>query len=356
MQDILDTLRYLEAQPNAMDEPSIVDASGKEPLGGDVKVGLTVSLQNAQINFEERTEAEGWTVCKFYGGNLVAFDTDGVTTINSLYPSPYVAVSLTSSSSATLQEQEALQYSSYQNAVWVESGTTTYGTDYPAGTREYPVNNVQDAVAIANMRGFDTIRFIGNYTLGAGDDVSNFTLIGQNPNRTLLTLGDEAIISNVEILEASVTGILDGNATIRRSVIMDLNYFSGTMIDSVLTKGVIYLGNNANALFLHCYSGVAGADTPIIDLGGSGQSLGLRNYNGGVTIRNKTGDDGCSLDVNAGQVIIEDTCIAGDIYCRGVFKLLDNSNGTTVHKLGKAYSFGDDMETKVADAVWSKQL
>ncbi len=356
MQDLLDTLRYLEAQPEAMDNPVIVQASGKEPLGGGTKVGLTVAMQNAQISFEARTESEGWTVCNLLGGNLVAFDTDGVTTIEAIHPTAFVTISKTSSSSATLQEQDALNYSSYQNAVWINASSSQTGTDFPSGTRETPVNNVQEAVIIANEKGFDTLCFIGNYTLGAGDDVTGFTLIGQNPTRTFLTLGTDAIIANVEIKECTLAGILDGNATVRECVIWDMDYFSGYIHHSVLTNSTITLGNNATALFLHCYSGVAGANTPTIDMGGSGQSLGLRNYNGGIKIINKTGDDGCSLDVNAGQVKIDSTCTAGDIYVRGVFKLTDNSNGTTVHKEGKAHSYGDGMELIIADAVWDKQL
>ena len=55
IQDLIDTLRTYEASTAGIDEPYILDSAGKEDLGGGVTVGLTVSLQNAQIYFEERS-------------------------------------------------------------------------------------------------------------------------------------------------------------------------------------------------------------------------------------------------------------------------------------------------------------
>lgn len=55
MQDLIDTLRTIEATPEAIDKPDILKSSGKEDLGGGTTVGLTVELQNAKIYFEERS-------------------------------------------------------------------------------------------------------------------------------------------------------------------------------------------------------------------------------------------------------------------------------------------------------------
>lgn len=54
-QDLLDTLRKLECQFTALDDDSLIDATGKENLGGGVLVGITNTLQNAQLAFEART-------------------------------------------------------------------------------------------------------------------------------------------------------------------------------------------------------------------------------------------------------------------------------------------------------------
>ena len=71
-------------------------------------------------------------------------------------------------------------------------------------------------------------------------------------------------------------------------------------------------------------------------MNGPGHSLGIRNYNGGIEIRNMTDDSPCSIDMNSGHLKIASSCTAGTISARGVFKLTDNSNGTTVDTDGRA--------------------
>ncbi len=333
MQDMHDTLRYMESLPAAMENRSLVDSSGKETLDSTTKVGLTVTLQNAVAGFEARP-GPAWVGCAFIGGNLVALNTSG-NTVDPLNYTAFVSPSRTSSASATLQEQDALQYSSYQNAVWIDALSNQTGTAFPSGTREFPVNNVQDAVIIGNDKGFSDLHFIGNYDLGAGDNVTNFTLIGQNPMRSFINMGVDAIIANVEIRECTIAGTLDGNATVRECVIWDIDYFSGFIHNSVLTNSIIKLGNNAVALFLHCYSGVPGSGMPTIDMGSSGQSLGLRNYNGGIKIINRIGTDGISLDMNAGQVTIGSDCQGDPAYIRGAYKLTVEAGGVTPYTDGR---------------------
>jgi len=52
MQDVVDTLRIAESSFTGMSFPSLLDAFGKQDLGGGVKVGITVALQEAKIAFE----------------------------------------------------------------------------------------------------------------------------------------------------------------------------------------------------------------------------------------------------------------------------------------------------------------
>lgn len=54
MQDALDTLRTIEASAGAVDNKSLIDAAGKESLGGGTEVGLTLTLQNALLAFQSR--------------------------------------------------------------------------------------------------------------------------------------------------------------------------------------------------------------------------------------------------------------------------------------------------------------
>lgn len=54
MQDYVDTLRGLESEFENMSYPYLLDASGKEDLGGGVRVGITVEQQNLKLAFEAR--------------------------------------------------------------------------------------------------------------------------------------------------------------------------------------------------------------------------------------------------------------------------------------------------------------
>ena len=329
MQDLLDTLRRLEAQPSAMDDPYIVDASGKENLGGGTKVGITVQLQNAKIGFSDRPGPE-WVLCTLDGGNLVAVDVNG-NDMDARHPTAYVTIDRTSSASATLQEQDALQYSSYGGVVSVDVTSSISGTDYPAGNMEFPVNNIQDAVSIGDDKGFDTLFIRGDITLGSGDNVAGFTLVGQNITRSYLTVLDAAETINCEFRNFTITGVLDGGSTVRECEIHTLNYVNGYVSSCVLTENIITLGGNNSALFLDCWSGVPGSDTPTIDMGGSGQELAVRGYEGGLKIKNKTGTDAASLDFSSGQFIADSTVTNGTIIVRGdVGKITDNSTGTAV--------------------------
>lgn len=102
VQDLYDTVRSLGV--GAIDEPEIVDGSGKEVLSATELVGLTVKLLNAKVKFEDRTSP---TDCDIFGGNLVALDANGVP-MNPIQYAPYVTVAYAKSSSATLVQAAAI--------------------------------------------------------------------------------------------------------------------------------------------------------------------------------------------------------------------------------------------------------
>jgi hypothetical protein len=90
IQDLQDTLRSNSKQAGEgnldnMDDDQIVDAAGKENLGGGKEVGITQTLQNAQLAFESRitpTSSGTATTTNLAGtqltDNVATFQTDGV--------------------------------------------------------------------------------------------------------------------------------------------------------------------------------------------------------------------------------------------------------------------------------------
>jgi hypothetical protein len=325
IQDLHNGIVEYEDELVNMDLKQIVSSGGKEPLGGGVSVGITLTLLNDwRLAFEARP-GPSYTQCNVSGGNLVATNVNG-----SIFPTAFTQVVVTASSSATTADLEALQFSSYGGGVSIDELSSNSGTSYPVGNQEFPVNNVPDARTIAESRGLTTFFIRGNITLDTGDDISGFKVIGENTSRSLITINTGADTSNCEINNAHVTGILDNGIIVRDGIIEDLLYIDGVIYDTMINPGTITLGNNSIGHFLNCFSGVPGTSTPTIDMGGSGQALAIRNYNGGIALKNKTGTEDVSIDLNSGQIILESTVTNGTLVLRGVGKLTDNSVGATV--------------------------
>ncbi len=402
VQDLVDTLRYLEADINNLDEDSIIKAAGKDDLGGGVKVGITATLLNARLMFETRSSPittgtvtqydetgevlvdsnaqfitdgiypgctawnqttqsmgtvkkvlsetslqmfplsggsqGGWHVgdsysiypneqCSVTGGNLVAVDANG-DPIEPIAPSANVQVVRTTSSSATLQELQDIQFASFNGGVTIDPSSPYSGTAYPVGTLRQPVNNMVDALAIAQERGFDTFFVIGDLTLDDTLNLQQYTFIGESPNKSHFIIQSNADVTNCTFIDAEVTGVLDGGNVLRNCLVHDLTYVNGYIEQCILGSGDIVLGGGQEAHFLDCWSGVVGSSTPTIDLGGSGQGLGIRNYNGGIKLKNKTGPEKVSVDLNSGHVILDSTITAGEIVIRGIGEVTNNAGGT----------------------------
>ena len=269
--------------------------------------------------------------CTIDGGNVVAIDDATLQNlISPVLEAPNVQVVRSSSASATLQELSSIQYSSFNGGVTIDVGSANAGTTFPVGTPEFPVNNLADAHTIATDRGFTSFFVIGNLTIGAGAFADGHLFIGQSVTLTTITVSPAADVTNCEFQNATITGTLDGGSIIRDCVISNLTYVNGYCTDCTLAAGTITLAGGSAALFINCQSGVPGTLTPILDMGGSGQALAFRGYNGGITISNRSGTDGVSIDMNSGQVLVDSTVTAGLITIRGITKVVDNSTGTAV--------------------------
>ena len=100
VQSLVNQIRdWEDEQANLCYDP-LLEATGKADLGSGVKVGITATLLNAKLKFEERDTA---TVCVVSGGNLVAVDSNGDTMVV-IEPSYNVSVTIAQSTSAVISE------------------------------------------------------------------------------------------------------------------------------------------------------------------------------------------------------------------------------------------------------------
>lgn len=129
IQELIDTCRYLEAQPVAMSEDYLIDAYGKQQLDVGLYVGMTAVLRNTVISFEARP-GPTWAKCKIKGGNIVALDENGVP-MEPVLEEPYTSVvTELSTSAALIAGAEPPAPSEIAQAVWDEvmAAHTTGGT------------------------------------------------------------------------------------------------------------------------------------------------------------------------------------------------------------------------------------
>ena len=76
IQDLHDTVRAIEDEPNKLQYPDLISSAGKEPLGGGITVGITSTLKDAQVSFEARKASTS-------SGTVTTADASGRTLIDS---------------------------------------------------------------------------------------------------------------------------------------------------------------------------------------------------------------------------------------------------------------------------------
>lgn len=238
-------------------------------------------------------------------------------------------VGIRSANSAGLVTSAAIEFGEYGGGVTIDQTKTTEGTQYPLGTQRKPVGNITDALIIANSRGFTKVFILGNITLSSGDFSQGIVFYGQSEILTHCVLDDLANVDNCEFQNMTVSGILDNNNVIRKAKIDTIESYDGLIIGCGINGGIT-MGGSLQTSVINCYSNVAGSGTPYIDIG-SGSALAIRGWKGGLELRNKTGTDPVSIDLDSGNLNIVNTCTAGTIIIRGLGSVTDNSGaGCTV--------------------------
>lgn len=99
VQDLVNQIRLYEENLLNLDYGTIVNAYGKQPLGGGAYIGITMELINDwRIAFEARSGPDT-VICTVSGGNVVAVNQYGN---NPIYPTAFTQITISQSSSPTL--------------------------------------------------------------------------------------------------------------------------------------------------------------------------------------------------------------------------------------------------------------
>ena len=324
IEDIYHEYRYMRKTNEELRkwEPFLLAEGNVSKGGGAYTPRYVVLLEGTKIiPFDEPLQVNQL-------GDMITDDAD---TDPILYDVQYITVGKTifikPSESETIQlNSESIVFSSFQGAVWVDvtSSYDTNGTStVPNGNTERPVNNIPLAVEIAKERGFRTIQVIGDLTLGLGDDVRGMEIIGTSHVNSHLIVLDEALCLETSFRSFDVEGTLDGYSEINDCIIGDLTYFNGHIHDSAL-RGKITLGGTKDAKITNC-SMLDIQTVPELDCGDTGQNIVMTNYSGRLLISNLTQNAQIGLGCDAGDIVIDETCIDGVIAISGTGDVVDNS-------------------------------
>jgi hypothetical protein len=253
---------------------------------------------------------------------------------------------------AGLITNAAIEYASFNGGVIIDVNSGITGTLFPRGTEQMKVNNLADALLIAETRGFNKLYLHSDLTIDGSEDLSGFHIVGQNHVQVDLIVENTPDVDNLRIERVNIhDSILDGDVSIRDCVVGDVSYVNGHIHDSGL-YGTITLGGNKESVLANCYT-IDQDNPPIVDMGGSGNDLAMPNYSGIVTIRNlSSATEEIGIGLLAGMVVLEATLTAGTVIVSGVGLLIDNSNGANVDSssLLNATLIADTISDMVVDS------
>lgn len=292
----------------------------------------TIEIINGySIKFEDTGSDYSVTLI---GSNNNLFDVEN----GILNPTPGVTVISTNAAGLISEEEDSLIYG---GRIYVNS-TGVSGTDFGIGTRINPVNNISDAVSLANQYNFNKIHFISDFTFTSSDSISGFQIIGEGESKNILTFNSGSSVSNCEILHCKVTGDIDGcisffnclidNVTLNNSnsIVIKNCYFKSTQtIDSTFSSNISIIDSWTTEINSIC----------LFNLNSSSANLIFRDLKGQFNISGVT-DSNCLVEVNkvdGSSVTILSSCTGGQINLTGLIGLIDQSSGSSVLTTGIIY-------------------
>jgi len=159
--------------------------------------GLTIARVVEIINGYTVTFEDGQYAVNLPGANSNVGD---VVNVNQ--------VSVRTFNSAGLISAPAMEFSSYQDCVTIDVNSPYSGTTFPVGTPQQPVNNINDAIFIAETRGFNSFNLKSDLTLPSGTVVDDYNI--KSPNWAVVTVEAGASVVNTEFEKLSLYGVMSG--------------------------------------------------------------------------------------------------------------------------------------------------
>jgi hypothetical protein len=288
IQDLINQIREYEDELIQLDHPKMIDASGKQDLGGGVLVGITLELlDNWRVQFEPRSGPLIVPV-SIAGGNIV---TTNDFNDNTVKPSPFTQVTITSSSSATIAQLEIIDlvhrieslrdsHSAFGKIIY---WNPTLGDDEFLGSSpDTAVATFSRAHDIATSGDGDVIFALNKGA--AGNVLVNEQLSITKNSLSLRGPGTNFRISNTSGTGPSIT--ITGNNVVVEHIAVEhdvgatsmtdgiLIDGSGGNVNNILIKDILFLDNKADSISINDSVNSVIQGCFIEDSGGNGITVG----------------------------------------------------------------------------------
>ena len=235
----------------------------------------------------------------------------------------------------------AIQQLSFNGRVTIDVNSLYSGTTGMIGSANYPVNNLADALVIANNRYIDTLYLLSDLTVPAGFDISNKDIDGRILGSCTLTVEDGANTLHTEFYNLVLSGTLSGDSSIHHCILKRLYNISGAIEQCSVSEEVSF----TDVVFL---TDVRSYDqTPSLMIANQAMVNATRTF-GMFRITNKSGISQFNMHCSYAVLWIDDTCTEGSIYLAGTGKIMENNaNGADV--------FYDDLESPddMTNRIWA---
>ncbi len=246
----------------------------------------------------------------------------------------------------------------YGDRVYYDETSPYSGIDYPIGTIAEPVNNMTDAIALANLYNISDFYCLSDVTFpgNIGQTFEGYSYYADRENLTISPINDNIFINTdwhgftIDLNFSGGYGNQLEKCIVNRAINMS-GQIVACQIGSKEFRGTVKVEDEI--VMSACYSGVAGAGTPLYDMhDGKDTKLSIRSYSGGVEIINaNTSGDTATVELIAGQIRLNSSCTDGYLDLRGVGYITHNEGtGCTVKTTGFVDSFETYIEeTKILD-------
>jgi hypothetical protein len=304
----------------------LMRAAGNDPKGGGKYTPRFVTLLDGTrvVPYDENIliEVTGEAITDNADVDPDPFDTSTRTQPLKLYITPPAAELVRAEA-----EIAAVNRMSFDGGVTIDVINGVSGTDGLKGNKEFPVNNLADAMIIAQSHSFKTLYILGNLTLGATDSVAGYTVVGEDPSSTLLTMTAGNTTTAAKMKHLTITGTCGGRMDMTDCHLVDIvglcaSGGDANIIDCML-MGSVQFKDIADRTFnfISCY-GPSGTDAVTVDCNGCMADVNFIDWTGKITVQNiNHADCNWSFNVDAGHLILEASiALAAKVVVGGVAK------------------------------------